>query len=295
VDQNAQHSVTVAEALPDLQKHLGGAEWAPVIVVTEANPGSELNFSPPPGVRVVFDPERDWYRELGLFVFPAAGLFDPQGVLRWQRSGFSRDWLDVTEDSLRHYLGLAPREGARTDAPTLNREAERLYHLGISFAKDRRLDDALSAFDSALAAQPDFAQARFERAELLQTLGRDVEAESEFSRALESDSTLYRAWTGLGRSALAQDKLDAAMHAAERALQLNPRSFDAAELKARVLIHQKQYDEAEAILQQLVRLKTDNPAMRYYLGIIFEETGRPELALEAYREALRLLIDHSSP
>lgn len=295
VGARGRQSEGVAEVLPELVTKLGNAPWKPVIVVADAAPQSELGFTPPGGITLAFDSDRAWYEALGLFVFPAAGLFDPDGVLRWQRSGFSRDWSDVVEDTLRHYLGLPPREGADTSAPTLNREAERLYRLGISFVKDHRLAEARQALDSALAMDPRFALAHLERADLYRLLGDETGAEAEYEAALASDSTLARAWTGLAESALAQNHLDRALECTERALQLNPRSIVTSQLQARVYIEQDNYPKAEEILAQLVKLEPTNPEVRYHLGRVFEATGRNDKALESYREALRLILDQSTP
>jgi len=294
VSPTARKTVAITKDVQKLALTVTGATWSPIIVYAESAPGAEPTTATAEAIIIAFDTDRQWYARLGMFVFPATALIDPSGKLVWQRSGHSLDWLDVTEDSLRHFLGLAPSHEAVAAGPTENQDAERQYRLALALTKEHRSQDARLALDSALELDSEFALAHLQLAQWQTSQGYADSARDSYDRALSADTSLYQAWIGKGELAHAATSLDDALAAANRALAINSRSPDAMTLKVRVLLDLEQYDEAEQILDRLLLSSPGKADVRYYLGLVYEKTGRTELALEAYREALLQLIDSES-
>ena len=54
-------------------------------------------------------------------------------------------------------------------------------------------------------------------------------------------------------------------------------------------------DAAIAEYREALRLKADNPAAHFDLGIVLDKQGKPDAAIAEYREALRLKADYHGP
>jgi Tfp pilus assembly protein PilF len=294
VSPTARKTAAITKDVQKLAVTVTGAAWTPIIVYAESAPGAESAPDLTDDITLAFDTDRKWYARLGMFVFPATALIDPSGKLVWQRSGHSLDWMDVTNDTLRRFLGLAPSHKAVEEGPTQNPEAERQYRLALALSREHRTQDARLALDSALKLDSEFALAHLQLAQWQVSQGYADSAGESYSRALRADTSLYQAWIGKGELAFAATNSDDALAAANRALAINSRSPDAMGLKVRVLLDLEQYVEAEQILDRLLLSSPGKADVRYYLGLVYEKTGRTELALEAYREALLQLIDSES-
>ena len=291
VAPDARKSTALLKDLNWLTETLSGAEWTAVVVLAESSPDDPVTLEVPEGATIAYDVKRAWYERLGLFVFPASALVDPDGVLVWQRSGHSRDWRDVTEDSLRHFLGLPEVAREQPTGPSVSRDAERQYQLAMALTRDHRPADARAALDSALQLDSTYALAYLQLAGLYRLSNHSDSAHEAYEKALTVDTSLYRAWVGLGDLALDQGDTTGALAAADRALDLNARSPEAMKLKSQVLLQQGHNEEAEQLLNLLLQMSPGKADTRYYLGLVYERTGRTELALEAYREALLLLLE----
>ncbi|MGO8817548.1 MAG: sulfatase-like hydrolase/transferase [Terriglobia bacterium] len=162
----------------------------------------------------------------------------------------------------------------------------------------------------------------FERGENYLAWAKPQQALAEFGKALSLNSTFDQALLGLGRAhfLLGQDK--SAADSLELALRLNPRNFLARLALAKVYWRQNLPAKAEPELAQVVRDHPELPeghgdyamvlvglakyreampqferalAMGYrdaglynYQGIAFEQTGEPEKARQAYKQAVGL-------
>lgn len=140
-------------------------------------------------------------------------------------------------------------EDAAREAPS---DAEALNALGIAYARAGRRDDARKTFERILAANPRDVQA-YENLGTLH-LGHDMKvAEAAFTRALEVAPSSSRAHAGLGVVAVnAGRRNDAIAHWA-RAVQLDPRNFDALFNLTTELLNAGRVAEARPYAEQFVR------------------------------------------
>jgi arylsulfatase A-like enzyme/Tfp pilus assembly protein PilF len=112
--------------------------------------------------------------EKALSIQPSfAPAFRDLGILAIEQKSYSE---------AAQYLEKAVQFGL-SDAPTLN-------YLGISYSRTDRLDLAMKAYRSALAADPKFAQAHLNLGFVYQRLGRDKEAKQEYDSACLLDKSL---------------------------------------------------------------------------------------------------------
>lgn len=124
-----------------------------------------------------------------------------------------------------------------------------LNSLGYEELTNRRLTQALSYFERALAQTPNNANAHFNVGFVCEELGRSQDAEIAFKAALELDEKLDRAWYGLGL----------------------------------VLVRQRRLEESLAAFKRNTELQSMSPFAWYQMARVHMELGQPDKALEVMR------------
>jgi tetratricopeptide (TPR) repeat protein len=137
-------------------------------------------------------------------------------------------------------------------------------NLGTTLARDGRVDEAIRHFNEAIKLNPDDPRAHFNLGQLLEGTGKFDDAEHHFREALRVNPEAARVHNELGRVLLQQRKLVEAVDEFTAAVQLN-----------------SQYEEASAnLIEALIEL-----------GNAFKSKGKPDLARQYYRKAVRVLQD----
>jgi len=140
----------------------------------------------------------------------------------------------------------------------------------------------------AVAAHPAEARFRAVLADVLQVMGRDREALSELTAALEfapeREDLLVRLCLGLDRVGRHRDMLPLA----ERAVAENGENIQTLCCLALAQYGIDDLEAAEATARKALRLRSDTPAPYLTLGNALSELGRTDDALAAHRRALKL-------
>ena len=144
------------------------------------------------------------------------------------------------------------------------------YHLlGLAYSLLDRPEDALAAFDAALARNPRYLEAQLNRAVLLATLGRESEAQEGFRRARElerRDETGFPTQVGNrlanAHASLGNEYRQAGAHVEavgqyRRALSLRPRFPDVRLALARTLLDGGAHAEAASELEVVMAQRPD--------------------------------------
>ena len=130
-------------------------------------------------------------------------------------------------------------------------DALSLNSLAYEELNNRRLVQALSYFERALAQKPYNANAHFNVAFVCEELGRSQEAELAFKAAIKLDEKLDRAWYGLGLVLVRQRKFEESLLAFKRNTELQSMSPFAWYQMARVHMEMHQPEEALAVIRHL--------------------------------------------
>src|SRR5205085_445015 len=93
---------------------------------------------------------------------------------------------------------------------------------GNVFVALRRYEEALSAYDRALACKPGFAEAWLGRGKVFAELGRHDEALSAYDKAIAFKPELADAWCNRGDACAALRRHEEAFAAYDKALSLKP-------------------------------------------------------------------------
>ena len=141
--------------------------------------------------------------------------------------------------------------------------------LGLSLALVGRQDEAIAAFDAALALNPRYVEAHLNRAVLLNDMGRLTEARTAFETAEhlgKPDETgfpvmvanrLANSHAALAHDYRAAGALDEAVVQYQRALQLRPGYADVRLALARALTERGRHREAAGQLDEVLRIRPD--------------------------------------
>ncbi len=130
-------------------------------------------------------------------------------------------------------------------------DALALNSLAYEELSNRRLLQALSYFERALAQTPNNANANFNVGFVCEELGRSQEAEVAFKAALQLDEKLDRAWYGLGLVLVRQRRLEESLVAFKRNTDLQSMSPFAWYQMARVHMELGRPEEAYAVMRHL--------------------------------------------
>lgn len=177
-----------------------------------------------------------------------------------------------------------------------------LQALGLMqrYDKPGNLDQALTALDSAVKTDPQFALG-------FATLGQVYqlkfvvdpnpkwleEASANCQRAVELDNSLPASYVTLGRIHDDAGKYDLAIQEFQRGLNLNPRDADA--LNGIAVSYEKagRVKDAEAAFQKAVALRDDYWETYNALGLFYDRQGRYPESVTQFQRAIELTPDNA--
>lgn len=179
---------------------------------------------------------------------------------------------------------LAPRDFAILNA------------CGLTLARMERLNEALNCYDQALAIEPGFGPAWFNRGWALERVGEKARAGEAYAKAIELNPDNVLAWASLALLSASRGDADNARRQAERALQLQP-GFPTA-LLALATTELDQPVLAEARLRGLLAtsLTTYDRGLAFgLLGDALDAQDRPAEAFAAYAASNNELRKEAAP
>lgn len=151
-----------------------------------------------------------------------------------------------------------------------------------------RLEEAVAAYDSALALQPGSLVTQFNRANALQALGRHAEAVEAYDLLLSAAPDDPGAYNNRAVSLAAMGRQAEALASCDAALALRPDSADALNNRGNALAALGRRDEALASIDRSLALRPGEAAVWSSRGRVLLHSNRREEALASFREAVRL-------
>jgi len=247
--------------------------------------------------------------------------------------------------------------GAGRDLHSTNKSAIALYKDGMSLANQEKFDQALEKLKAAIDMDPAFLEAHLRYMDAFRSVGRGEEVatmyknmldknpnspmynflygrtisdltakRAAFRKALSLDPTYYYAQYGIGGSFMLEGRLDEAIVALNKALEMKPGMQDALRLQgsiymdkgmplqARSVFEQalsadstdaqlmmglgqafsqlERYESAEKTFRKAVALHPEESEFYYYIGLVCEMSGRPADALASFQKFAREAPDH---
>ncbi len=149
-----------------------------------------------------------------------------------------------------------------------------------------RLAEAVTAFRSAVAADPDSSEIRRNLALALMQQGNVEDAITELREAAETSPDDVWIHFDLGNAYQSKRLSEQAIDAFRRAVQLDPNLVSAHFNLANVLIGLERWDEAKPSLEVVLRLNPEESRAQYLSGMISHHTGDSRTAISKLRNLL---------
>jgi tetratricopeptide (TPR) repeat protein len=215
--------------------------------------------------------------------------------------------LDAKDPEVLMALGEALHKSGKVDeaalqlrsAVKLDPDNPRAYVLlGAALRDQKEIDDAKAALRKALELDPNSSKAYFELGILHNQLTENADAEQALAKAVELDPEDTTYWYAYGQilhlratldpKKIDEGKLDLAINAYKRALDIKPPHPKASSKLVMALLDANRHDEAEVLLTGMLRAEPDNAQSYYYLGAVYAHARKYKLAIDAYERYLAL-------
>ncbi len=203
-----------------------------------------------------------------------------------ERAGIKPEWLKVETSS--PPLITAEDEKAITESlfqvtpPTANARATDWINYGNELWRLFRYEEAITAFEKAIALQPNLAQAHY---------GKGISLESkEFLREIQY---LEQPFTEEAAEPIELDRETSqqALAALAKTTELDP-NFELAWREQGVLLQElERYPEALAAYDKAITLNPTDDRLHYFRGGLLMELGRHSEAVEAFSKAIAIKPD----
>ena len=176
----------------------------------------------------------------------------------------------------------------RTQGTALPSEAQACYTLGDQWLEDNRADEALRAYDHAIALQPGYVDAHLSRTNALLRLQRAAEALANCERTVEIAPTLGLAHYNHGVVLEGLGRAEEAEQSYRLAAQYEPDSAYTHFALGYLLLHQNKRQDAMACMNRVLELEPQNAQALINRGQAYMEMQQDELAFADFNQALRI-------
>lgn len=182
--------------------------------------------------------------------------------------------------------GELPGSRADSNAKPAAINATTFFAHGHLLERQGNLAKAVTQYEAAIQAQPDFVTAINRLGVTLNKLGRHPEATAQFHRAISLAPRVAYLYNNLGFSLYLQDELDSAEAALRKSLEIKPDFSRASMNLGMTLAKLGRFDEA------LDAFRTgaggDEATAYYNLAVMQGETGRFTVAVRSLNRALEI-------
>ncbi|HTR85589.1 MAG TPA: tetratricopeptide repeat protein [Reyranella sp.] len=150
---------------------------------------------------------------------------------RWQLDRSDSPWYPTArlfrQDETRSWSDVVRRVASALVSTLRSHQADELVKQANALYRSKRFDEALPAYDRAVAQQPEHAGAFANRGAALHRLGRFEEALADHDRAIALRPSHSEALSNRGVTLRELGRFDEALDACERAIALQPDNADA--------------------------------------------------------------------
>jgi DNA-binding helix-hairpin-helix protein with protein kinase domain/Tfp pilus assembly protein PilF len=167
-------------------------------------------------------------------------------------------------------------------------EAQQYFAQGVQLTKARQYQQAISAYQDALALDPDLPGAHHELAFAYYKVGKFKESIASSQQAIKlkpDDADSYR---NLGLAYGALQKWKESIAAFEQANKLAPNDATTQYQLGLAYRNNQQFDAAIDSFERAIKLKPDFAPPHYELGVLYLSMEEPQLATEQYDILLSL-------
>lgn len=206
----------------------------------------------------------------------------------------SKPTLDIHEIHKLHQDGLLDEAKAGYQALLKQnpKNIDALHALGILYAQEDNLPEAIHCLETAVRYQPDNPVLTLHLANVLKTQGLFSHAADMLNALLKNHPNYIPALNNLGGIYYAQGKLDDAIHCYQQAIQQQPEYMDAYYNLALALTKQNKFDEAIQTYQQLLAITPDHSAALFLLASLYMQQDDITEAIKQFNAVAAIQPNH---
>jgi len=162
---------------------------------------------------------------------------------------------------------------------------------GIVLSNLARPNDAIDGFDRAIALKPDYAEAYNNRGIVLQDLNRPEDALASFDRAIELSPDNARVYNNRGVTLQELRRFEEALAGFDQAIALKPDYAEAYYNRGMVFQDLKRFDDALASFGTAIALRPNYAEAYNNRGVVLQDIKRPNEAVADYDKVIALIPD----
>jgi tetratricopeptide (TPR) repeat protein len=208
-----------------------------------------------------------------------------------------QDRLEEAEAMMRKVLELKPGdpggkrglemvlERKRTGRPS---DPTKLFYYGVEMAKERKFDEAKTAFIELKKLMPSHFLWKFGLAYVHFELGEYEDCIPLFEEVATQEPSFYQAHLGLGEAKAKLGRWQEGREHIMHVVQSHPDKPDVQDSMGLVLSESPSPEDAEPYFRRAIELKSDFASYWRNLGDLLEKLGRTDEAQEAYEKANKL-------
>jgi tetratricopeptide (TPR) repeat protein len=166
--------------------------------------------------------------------------------------------------------------------------AEAQFNLANSLAERGKLDEAATAYQQAIALQPNHGHAYINLGMMLRKLGHLEAAVQSYRRGIEITSDSAHAYFSLGNVLVDMEQLSEAIKCFEAAVRLDPLAEKFHFMLASTLAKQGNLEDAICAYNQVLQLHPHDADAYFNLGGIFRQQGDLEASASSFRRILEI-------
>ncbi|MFN8527831.1 MAG: tetratricopeptide repeat protein [Anaerolineae bacterium] len=194
----------------------------------------------------------------------------------------------VIVDELRDIFVMVTGEEPVLEVTGPALEARELMDKGYSLTELGKLDEAIEAYNRAIALQPDYAWAWARKGRTLRLLTRYEEAVHCYDEALHAQPQYAWAWKGKGIVLERMGEPLEALDCYQKATSIDPDDVWNWYNQADALQNMGRYEEAVGLLKQALKLDPSHPNSWAKLGQVYRLMHDFHSAITAYEHAIEL-------
>lgn len=160
--------------------------------------------------------------------------------------------------------------------------------IGLSLAKEKRLDEALDEFKAVLGNNSSSIPAHMGAGTVYLRQKRYDEAMNHFQSAVKLDPLMSKAALKVGRIYFIKGELDKAAEEFQNALNLDPKSTQAYIAMGQVFMKQKDYEAAIKQISKALRLNPQLAKARLLVAQIYKAQGKIPEAIATLNSVLTI-------
>ncbi len=188
-----------------------------------------------------------------------------------------------------------PAQEVKTDAEADTRaKARKLFELGVSYAKENKIDLAIETYREVIRLEPDLASAHYNLGLGYANTKRRQEALEAFQMAVKLMPGYALFHVGLAGTYMGLGRWDESEAAYKEAIRLDPNDGDIYNHYGFLLDNTRRFDELLIVNRKAIELAPQNPANFHNLGLTFIKLGRPADAIEPLETALKMSPNYKS-